>query len=222
MASRRSLFRRSVALAAAATASVVLAACGGNSDSAASPSGRPHHDAGTTTSASPSATGSAAHGSHTPQDVSFTQKMIIHHRQAMAMADLAASRARSPQVKDLAADIKQAQGPEIATMSGWLRAWNEKVPDGDGMSGSEPMPGMGSSAMPGMMTHADMRKLKNLSGQAFDTAFLQMMIRHHQGAIQMAKAEHAKGAHGPCRAMAKSIVTSQAAEITEMDKMLGK
>ncbi|GHD91008.1 DUF305 domain-containing protein [Streptomyces naganishii] len=219
MAYRRSLVRRAVALTTAATAAVVLAACGSSDSSSSSPApARSGHDTG---SVHPSGTASA--GSHDPQDVSFAQGMIPHHRQAVAMAGLAASRAKSPQVKDLAAKIKQAQDPEINTMSGWLKAWGEKVP-GDGGTGMESMPGMDHSAspMPGMMSDQDMGKLKGLSGDAFDKAFLQMMISHHQGAIEMARTEQAKGAYGPAKAMAKSIVTSQSAEITEMDKMLGK
>ncbi|MEU6093420.1 DUF305 domain-containing protein [Streptomyces sp. NPDC047079] len=227
MASRRSLIRRTAALATAATAAVVLAACGGSSDSSSSSpspsSEHSGHDMGAMTSAGPSAADSPARGGHNAQDVSFLQGMIPHHRQAVAMADLAASRAKSPQVKDLAAKIEQAQGPEIDTMSGWLKSWGEKVPD-DNMAGMESMPGMdhsGSSA-PGMMPDGDMNKLKSLSGDAFDTAFPRMMISHHRGAVEMAKTEQAKGAYGAARTMARSIVTSQSAEITEMNKMLGK
>ncbi|MFE1860897.1 DUF305 domain-containing protein [Streptomyces anandii] len=222
MASRRSLVRRAVALATAATAAVVLAACGTSGDSSSSSPAptQSGHDTGAT---HPSG---SSQGSHDPQDVSFAQGMIPHHRQAVAMADLAASRAKSPQVKDLAAKIKQAQDPEINTMSGWLKAWGEKVP-GDsepGMPGMGGMPGMDHSAspMPGMMSDQDMGKLKGLSGDAFDRAFLRMMISHHQGAVEMAKTEQARGAYGPAKAMAKSIVTSQSAEVTEMNKMLGK
>ncbi|MFI0964575.1 DUF305 domain-containing protein [Streptomyces sp. NPDC021080] len=222
MAPRRSVLRRTVALASAATAAVVLAACG-SSDSSSSPSGHTGHDAGAMSTAGPSGTASAAQGSRNAQDVSFAQGMIPHHRQAVAMADLASSRAKSQQVKDLAAKIKQAQDPEINTLSGWLKAWDAKVPDAD-TSGMESMPGMdhSGSSMPGMMSNDDMGKLKGLSGDAFDKAFLQMMIRHHEGAIAMAKTERDKGAYGPAMTMAKSIVTSQSSEITGMDEMLGK
>ncbi|MEV6290577.1 DUF305 domain-containing protein [Streptomyces sp. NPDC051896] len=226
MASRRSLIRRTAALATAATAAVVLAACGSsNSDSPASAaSGHSGRNMAAMSSASPSASVSVAQGSHNAQDVSFAQGMIPHHRQAVAMADLAPSRAKSQQVKDLAAKIKQSQDPEINTMSGWLKAWGEKMPD-VGMSGMESsMPGMdhSGSSMPGMMSDGDMNKLKELSGAAFDRAFLQMMISHHQGAVEMAKTERAQGAYGPAMTMAKSIITSQSAQITEMNTMLGK
>ncbi|QTE03017.1 DUF305 domain-containing protein [Streptomyces cyanogenus] len=220
MASRRSLIRRTTALAATAIAAVVLAACG-SSDSSSS-SKQSGQGMGAMSSASAPATASAAQGSHNAQDVLFAQGMVPHHRQAVVMADLAPSRAKSQQVKDLAAKIKQAQDPEITTMSGWLKAWGEKAPDA-GMAGMghSAMPGMDHSSMPGMMSDDDMGKLKDLSGDAFDKAFVQMMISHHQGAIEMAKTEQAKGAYGPAKTMAKSIVTSQSAEITEMNKILG-
>ncbi|MFB7330824.1 DUF305 domain-containing protein [Streptomyces adustus] len=220
MAPRRSLLRRTLAVAAAATAAVVLAACG-SSDSS-SPSD-PGHNMGATSTAGSSDTAAATQGGHNAQDVSFAQGMIPHHRQAVAMADLAASRAKSQQVKDLATKIKQAQDPEINTMSGWLKAWDAKVPDTD-TSGMESMPGMdhSGSSMPGMMSGDEMDKLTGLSGDAFDKAFLQMMISHHEGAIAMAKTEQAKGAYGPAMTMAKSIVTSQSSEITGMNGMLSK
>jgi uncharacterized protein (DUF305 family) len=108
-------------------------------------------------------------------------------------------------------------------MSGWLKGWGEKVPAGTA-SGMEGMPGMDHSAspMPGMMSEADMAELKKLSGDAFDKAFLRMMIGHHEGAVAMARTEQGKGAHGPAKTMAKSIVSGQSAEITEMNRMLGK
>jgi uncharacterized protein (DUF305 family) len=65
-----------------------------------------------------------------------------------------------------------------------------------------------------------MKKLGKLSDMAFDKAFLQMMIKHHQGAITMAKTEQAQGQSAGAKAMAADIVSSQSAEITSMQKML--
>ncbi|MFD8735949.1 DUF305 domain-containing protein [Streptomyces sp. NPDC059618] len=222
MAPRRSLIRRTVAVASAVTAAVVLSACG-SSGSSSTPSGHTSHGTGAMSPAGPSDTASGAHRSHNAQDVSFAQGMVPHHRQAVAMADLAASRAKSQQVKDLAAKIEQAQDPEIETLSGWLKAWGAKVPDA-AMPGMENMPGMdhSGSSTPGQMSSDDMGRLKGLSGDAFDKAFLQMMTSHHEGAISMARTEQAKGAYGPAMRLATSIVTSQSAEIAGMDKMLGK
>ncbi|MET7906597.1 DUF305 domain-containing protein [Streptomyces sp. NPDC005355] len=214
MTAHRSLARRAAATAAVVTAAVVLAACGSNDKG----SGHSGHDMGSMSSA-PSASASTSAGAHNAQDVAFAQGMIPHHRQAVAMADLAPSRGKSQKVRDLASKIKKAQDPEITTMSGWLKAWGEKVPAGNMPS----MEGMDHSThdMPGMMSGGDMAKLKKLSGAKFDTAFLQMMVQHHQGAIKMAKTEQAKGSYGPAKSLAKSIISSQSAEITQMNKMLG-
>jgi uncharacterized protein (DUF305 family) len=209
----RSLTRRTALAAAAATAalSLTLTACGSDDDGSSDHSG---HDSTKTTA---SASASAPSGKHNEADVSFAQGMIPHHRQAVEMADLAATRASSDTVRKLAADIKKAQDPEIRTMSGWLKAWGEKVP--------EAMPGMDHSqheGMPGMMSSKDMEELEKASGAAFDTAFLKMMVQHHKGAVEMAGTEKQKGAYGPAKTMADAIIKTQNEEITEMNKLLGK
>ncbi|MFG2573034.1 DUF305 domain-containing protein [Streptomyces sp. NPDC048481] len=212
MRTTRSLTRRATLAAVCAAAALTLAACGTGGDGEAS-----------SAPAAPSSS-SAAADAHNRQDVSFAQGMIPHHRQALEMAELAAGRTASAQVEDLASRIEKAQNPEITAMSGWLTAWGEKVPAKSGsMAGS--MPGMdhsGGTAMPGMMGAADMDRLTKASGKEFDTLFLTMMVRHHQGAVDMAAVEKSKGAYGPARTMAGSVVTAQTAEIAEMNRILGK
>jgi uncharacterized protein (DUF305 family) len=166
-------------------------------------------------SSAPAASASASTGAHNAQDVQFSQEMITHHRQAVEMAGLAATRASSSEVKALAAKIKGAQDPEIKTMSGWLTSWGESVP--------EDMTGMGhdmSSAMPGMMSADDMAKLGDASGTAFDTMFLEMMVQHHQGAIEMAKAEQSKGRYAPATTLAEAVISAQSTEIKQMNSLL--
>ncbi|MFF9620512.1 DUF305 domain-containing protein [Streptomyces griseosporeus] len=211
---RMSAVRRAGLAAVAVTAALTLAACGGGSG------GHEEHAA-----AAPTASAATTAGAHNAQDVAFAQGMIPHHRQALDMAGRAADKASSAQVKDLASRIQKAQDPEIKTMSGWLAAWGEDVPQADNSS----MPGMdhsehtgGHSEMPGMMGDEDMAKLEKASGKAFDTLFLTMMIEHHQGAVQMATTEKAKGQYGPAKAMAGDIITAQNAEIQEMKKLLGQ
>jgi uncharacterized protein (DUF305 family) len=208
---RTSMARRTALVAATVTAGLALAACGSDGDDSGSGSG------GTAPSASSSASSAAAHNA---QDVAFAQGMIPHHRQALEMARLAAGRASSAKVKDLAARIEKAQDPEIETMSGWLKSWGEDVP-----ASAESMPGMDHSAhsgMAGMMDGKDMAALKKASGADFDTMFLTMMTEHHKGAVEMAGTEKDKGGYGPAKSMAGGIVTAQTAEITEMNKLLGK
>jgi uncharacterized protein (DUF305 family) len=147
-------------------------------------------------------------------DVAFASDMIPHHQQAVEMAELAETRASSADVKSLAAQIKAAQGPEITTMSGWLKSWGKPVPaemSGMDMSGS----------MPGMMSNKDMTTLEGSSGADFDRMFLTMMIQHHEGAIEMAKTEQSSGKSAEAIALAKKIESAQTAEIATMQKMLG-
>ncbi|WP_416971893.1 DUF305 domain-containing protein [Streptomyces sp. 4F14] len=201
---------RPVRVAVVATAALLLlAGCGGGGDSEG------HQGSG---AASPSVSGAASDGAHNAQDVSFAQGMIPHHRQAVEMAALAAERASSPQVKALAGRIKQAQDPEIETMSGWLTAWGEDVPAaGEDHSGHS-----GMSGMAGMMSGTDMTALEKASGAEFDAQFTRMMIEHHEGAVEMAGTEKAKGRYAPALTMADAIIAAQNAEIAEMKGLLGK
>ncbi|WP_330349917.1 DUF305 domain-containing protein [Streptomyces sp. NBC_00582] len=201
--------RRAALAAATVTAALLLTACGGDADSASSASSAPSTSSG---------------GAHNAQDVTFAQGMIPHHRQALEMAALAADRASSAQVKDLAARIEKAQDPEIEKMTGWLKAWGEDVPAEDA-SADDSMPGMdhsGSGGMAGMMDDAAMKSLEKTSGEAFDTAFLTLMVEHHEGAVEMARTERGKGGYQPAKDMAGDIVTGQTAEIAEMNGLLGK
>ncbi|MET9277777.1 DUF305 domain-containing protein [Streptomyces anthocyanicus] len=219
MIRKRSLMRRTAVVAAAGAAALVLAACGGSGGDGGS-AGHGGHAATAPSSApsSASASASASQGQHNAADVAFAKGMIPHHRQAVEMADLAPGRARSAEVKKLAADIKKAQDPEIRTLSGWLTSWGKDVPAEGAMDHStHDMGGMG-----GMMTAEEMTGLENASGKAFDTAFTELMIKHHEGAVEMARTEQADGAHGPAKKMAGEIIDSQSAEIEQMNALLGK
>lgn len=217
----RAFTRRAAAtVAAAAAAALLLTACGGNGGTEGA------DGSAASTAGSPSAT------AHNAQDVAFAQGMIPHHRQALEMAELAAGRASSARVKDLAARIEKAQAPEIRTMTGWLTSWGEQVPGtGTGHSGTKGtkgtkgmkgMKGMeGMSRMPGTMGDDDMAALRKATGKDFDTRFLSLMVAHHQGAVEMARAERDKGRYGPARTLADAVVTAQTAEIREMRQLLG-
>jgi uncharacterized protein (DUF305 family) len=146
-------------------------------------------------------------------DVKFTQMMIPHHEQAVQMATLAETKAADPELKTLAAQIKSAQAPEIATMQGWLKAWGQPTTQ----PGGHNMPGM-----PGLMTDEQMNQLKAAQGAAFDRLFTQMMIAHHEGAITMAREEQAKGADSAAKALAATIEKSQSAEVEQLKKILAR
>ena len=199
-------------IVAAATAAVVIAGCSSPSTPAAAPSGAP-------ASAAPSSA-AAVSAEHNNADVTFAQGMIPHHEQAIAMSSQAGTRAASQEVKDLAARIDQGQGPEIQQMTQMLQAWGAPRPQ----PGASSMPGMAMGAMPmqGMMSNDQMQQLATLSGPAFDRTFLQMMMQHHAGAIQMAQLEQAQGLNPQAKQLAGAIIAAQQQEITEMQAMLSR
>jgi uncharacterized protein (DUF305 family) len=199
--------RMIMTVVAAATAVAVGAALGGCGTNSTAPSGSPINS-------------QSVAQAHNQADIAFAQGMIPHHAQAIAMAKMAAQRAGSLQVKDLAARIQTAQQPEIDLMSRWLRAWNAPVPSTDSPMGE--MEHGASGAMPGMMSGDQMRQLGQASGEAFDRMFLQMMIGHHQGAITMAKTELSEGQNPDARQLAQRIIDAQQREITEMQNLLNK
>jgi uncharacterized protein (DUF305 family) len=198
---RRQL-RFAAAMSAAVMAAALVAGCGGDSGAATPPttSGSPDSAAGVT----PNAT-----------DVAFARDMIPHHRQAIEMADLAADRAASAEVRALAGQIRQAQDPEIVQMAGWLTQWGQPVPGAGQHAGQDDHHGM-----PGMMTADEMAALHAAAGAEFDRLFLDMMIRHHEGAVQMAGILRADGVHPAVRQLAETIAASQQAEINQMREIL--
>ncbi len=181
------------------------------------------HDAGSghasPASSAAVAAGPPATGPHNDADVAFATGMIPHHAQAIQMADLAIQRGASAPVKDLAGKVKAAQAPEIAQLSGWLGGWGKPVPATGGSMDMDHGAGQ-HAGMEGMMSAAEMDALAKASGAAFDTMWLQMMIRHHEGAVTMAKTQLAGGENPATKELAQAIITSQSAEITTMKQLL--
>jgi uncharacterized protein (DUF305 family) len=194
-------------LATTAVAGLALAGCASGADTAAP---------GSTGSESSAA---ATQGTNNDADITFAQGMIPHHRQAVEMAELAASRSENPEVLDLATRIGAAQGPEIETMTGWLEAWGADVPAEGGMGG---MDHGGTGGMSGMMTSEQMQGLEEANGAAFDRMFLEMMVEHHRGAVEMAQVELDEGADPAALELAQTIIVTQQAEITEMETLLAQ
>ncbi|HVM34818.1 MAG TPA: DUF305 domain-containing protein [Actinomycetota bacterium] len=162
-----------------------------------------------------SAPGSATRANN-EADASFAHGMIPHHEQALEMTRLAAERSNNPDVLDLAERIEEAQGPEIEQMKALLSEWGEPHEAEGGMEGHD----MGGESMPGMMSDEEMAGLETKRGKAFDILFLEMMIRHHQGAIEMAEEELAEGSSPDATELAASIKSAQEAEIEEMNSLL--
>jgi uncharacterized protein (DUF305 family) len=205
-------FRTPTAIAVAATAALLLASCSGTAGSTSSSGSM----SGMSMSAAPSAAASsstAAATSFNKQDVLFAQMMAAHHLQAVEMADVVLKKTGiNPKVTALATTIKNEQKPEIDEMNGWLTSWGSK-PVTDSMSGM----GMGSSS--GMMSMDDMTALADASGAKASKLFLSGMITHHTGAITMAQTEIKNGKSADAIKLANSIITSQTAQIAEMEKL---
>jgi uncharacterized protein (DUF305 family) len=162
--------------------------------------------------------GAAALPAGTEADVTFAQLMIPHHEQAVQMADLALHNATTPEVKQLAAQIKAAQDPEITMMTGWLKGWGAPMQ----MASSSSMQSMSMSGQnaAGMMSDANMTALSHATGAAFDTMWLTLMINHHEGAITMANNLKAASTTPEVTALADSIISGQTAEIATMKALL--
>jgi uncharacterized protein (DUF305 family) len=145
---------------------------------------------------------------HNDADVAFARAMVPHHEQALEMAELVPSRSSDDRVRDLARRIEKAQDPEITRMNEWLRRWGAQSSGHEGHD------------MTGMMSHEDMTELEGLSGAEFDRRWLDLMIRHHEGAVEMARTELEDGRDADARKLAQAIIDGQQREITEMKDLL--
>jgi len=157
-------------------------------------------------------------------DVGFARDMSTHHRQAVTMAGLARDRTDDDMVRTLAFDIETSQNNQVGMMQGWLQVWDVPVNSAAElmawMSGGDHAMQMTGNLMPGMATNDELAELRGLSGTDLDVRFLQLMIRHHQGGVQMASyaADHAS--EDAVRRLARSMVTMQSAEIAAMEQMI--
>lgn len=113
---------------------------------------------------------------HTAAETRFMQGMIAHHAQALEMTALAAQRSTREDVKLMAQRIALSQADEIRLMQDWLARRAEKVPEAHAHHGTP---------MPGMLTAGEMTRLAAASGVEFDRLFLELMIKHHGGALAM-------------------------------------
>jgi uncharacterized protein (DUF305 family) len=154
---------------------------------------------------------------HTPADVAFMQGMIGHHAQALDMTALLATRSRSDDMRKLALRIEVSQADEIRMMQEWLKRRGQEVP------GEHAHHAHGAKLMPGMLTPDQMARLAAAQGAEFDALFLELMIRHHEGAVIMVKelfATPGGGQEGEIFAFASDVDADQRMEIARMSAML--
>lgn len=167
-------------------------------------------------------------------DVGFAQDMIVHHTQAVTMANQALTTSTDPVVRNLAFDIASTQQTQIGQMQGWLSLWGQPLLRTGGYmgwmpgAGAHPMGGMTMSTssdgtvavMPGMASTVELTALQKTTGAAFDVMFLQLMLRHHQGGAGMLTYAADQALSPAVRVFASQVASSQAAEATDMERLL--
>jgi uncharacterized protein (DUF305 family) len=159
-------------------------------------------------------------------DAGFARDMTAHHDQATQMAQVVRDNGTDPAVRLLAFDIETQQLGQMGQMLGWLQSWNLSLETSRTRMAWLPasvghVHGSGPGAlMPGMATPGEMAELRSLSGKALDVYFLQLMIRHHQGGLPMARYAAAHASVSYVRDLAQKIVDAQSGEIVTMEQML--
>jgi uncharacterized protein (DUF305 family) len=157
----------------------------------------------------------------TAADIGFLQDMSDHHAQAVLMADHAVRHADADQVRTLAANIVSDQAFERGTMAAYLT--DRGGTDGD--PGRQAMAWMGHPVpldeMPGLIPASDLAALLGLDGPELDRRFLQLMIEHHEGGVDMAAAALRFVSDPAVRSLAGQMVVAQEEEIADMAALLG-
>jgi uncharacterized protein (DUF305 family) len=152
---------------------------------------------------------------YTEADVRFMQGMIAHHAQAIFMSRMAAAHGANARVQKFATKIDQSQIAEIRLMQDWLHRKNQSAPDTSSWR---------TMQMPGMLTADQLKELDAAKGVEFDRAFLELMIQHHNGALQMVAdlfATPLAAQDVDVSVFANDVQTVQTAEIGTMQQMLG-
>ena len=186
----RKLSRSRLLLALVASSALMLAACGGGEDPTLAP------PAGT----------EGGSTSFNDADVEFLQAMIPHHEEATQMAELVADRTERDELRAFADKIIADQSTEIDEMKSMLSA-----------AGAEDAPAHDMDAMGGQMDESEMAELEESTGQDFDVMFIDMMTRHHEGAIDMAEQVMDEGENAQVADLANRIIDAQQAEIQQME-----
>lgn len=151
-------------------------------------------------------------------DVGFTQDMSVHHAQAVQMASIELAGGTDPAVTNLAYDILTTQQNQIGRMQGWLIAWGKPLLPSDGYMAW--MHGSAMATMPGMATEAEIAQLRTMAGPERDLLFLQLMLRHHQGAIDMLNVAAESAETQYVRDLATQMNASQKSEIDLLERYI--
>ncbi|MEU4808086.1 DUF305 domain-containing protein [Nocardia fluminea] len=164
-------------------------------------------------------------------DVGFAQDMGTHHNQAVEMSATALTQAVDPAVRTLAFDVLTSQQSQLGMMRGWLMLWDQPVsseqpmrwmstPDPHTPGSAHQMPEQKSMRMPGMATTEELADLRRTRGTDFDTRYLQLLLRHHEGGVTMARAARDNATIPAVATLAKQIDDAQTAESQTLRDML--
>ncbi len=147
-------------------------------------------------------------------DQRFLDQMIVHHQGAVMSAQMMIADSARPELRDLAQRIITGQQREIDQMRQWRQDWY-------GTAANRTLLGMMNGGMTGaaMMDREQMRQMMGANAD-FDRMFLQMMIPHHEAAIAMAQQALAQAEHSEIKTLAQGIITTQRAEVGEMQRYL--
>lgn len=204
--------RPTILTALALATAIALSGCAAGSDEAADTAGE-NTSTEPTTSAPGSGEADSISSEHNEQDVMFAQMMTPHHQQAVEMSEMLLAKQDIPtEVADFAQQVIDAQGPEIERMNAMLEAWGEDPGDMEGMDHG--------SGMRGMMSEEDMAALEEAQGAEAAALYLEQMITHHEGAVEMAQEQLDNGENPEALQLAQQIIDAQEAEIAQMEDML--
>lgn len=181
-----------------AAALLVLTACGSDEPESAIPESEPFNQA----------------------DVDFATDMFLHHSQALLVVDVAAPRQDlSPGLARLLDQLRDTRTVESEQLVDWLEEWDQPVPDNPRQHGG----GEGSTSahdLPGAVSEEDLARLEAARGDEFERLWLETMVEHHRGAVELAEAEVAEGEFPDAVALAEQIAAAQAAEVDRMEQLL--
>ncbi|MFC9331910.1 DUF305 domain-containing protein [Kitasatospora sp. NPDC057015] len=174
---------------------------------------------------SASGTVSAAPATDSPE-AGFARDMATHHQQAVDLSFIVRDRTSDGAVRNLAFDIINTQANQRGMMMGWLDQWglsqsSQAKPMAWMKMGHEYPPHDGS-LMPGMATNTQLEKLRGLSGREAEVAYLQLMLEHHKGGVEMAQGYVDLASNESEKRLAQSMVIGQTSEIKLITDMLAE
>lgn len=162
----------------------------------------------------------------TGADAGFLRDMSAHHAQAVDMSMVIIDKTEDVELHTVATDMARTQQAQIGIMQGWLDAWglNSRSPEPPmtWMKGHDHGGGEGEvpGAMPGLATDEQLVELGDAEGEEAEVLFLELMIAHHLGGIEMAEAEVDLGNEDLVTNLAQGMVNAQQSEVENMERIL--